>query len=227
MKKNIFHYKKRISFLYQERLRIEKLKIPEQKHLLSGFTYIAGLDEAGRGALAGPVVAAAVVIKDLELFFISGLKDSKKIPEEKREYLSQLIIEKAYDIGIGSVDSDTIDEINILQATLLAMKRAIASLKKRPDYLLVDALIIPNTAIAQDNIIKGENKSISIAAASIIAKVYRDGLMREYHKAYPAYEFGQHKGYGTKRHLEMIRKKGICPLHRKTFKGVLLDNIQK
>ena len=227
MKKNIFQYKKRIDFLYQERLRIEKLKIPEQKYLLSGFTHIAGLDEVGRGSLAGPVVAAAVIIKDLELFFISGLKDSKKIPEEKRTLLSHLIIEKAYDIGIGSVDSDIIDEINILQATLLAMKRAIGSLKKQPDYLLVDALTIPDVDIAQDSIVRGEYKSISIAAASIIAKVYRDRLMREYHKTYPAYGFDRHKGYGTQLHLEMIRKKGICPLHRKTFKGVQLDNIQK
>ena len=226
LKKSISYYQKKIGFLYQERLRIEKLKILERKLLFSGFTFIAGIDEAGRGALAGPVVAAAVVIKDIDTFFIPDLKDSKKIAERKREYLYELIMERACHVGIGSVDSETIDKVNILEATLLAMKRAINSLKQCPDYLLVDAIKIPYTSIPQDSLISGEDRSISIAAASVVAKVHRDRLMREYHKIYPSYQFGQHKGYGTQKHLQAIRTDGICPIHRKTFNGVLSDNLK-
>ncbi|NLL62011.1 MAG: ribonuclease HII [Candidatus Atribacteria bacterium] len=226
LKKSISHYQKKISFLCKERLRVEKLKILERKLLFSGFTLIAGLDEAGRGALAGPVVAAAVVIKDINTFFIADLKDSKKIAERKREYLYELIMERACNVGIGSVDSETIDKVNILEATLLAMKRAINSLKQCPDYLLIDAIKIPYISIPQDSLIRGENRSISIAAASVVAKVYRDRLMREYHKMYPSYQFDQHKGYGTKKHLQAIRAGGTCPIHRKTFSGVLSDNLK-
>ena len=221
MPERIARFKKKIDFLYQERIRIEKLKNYEQKLFLSGYSCIAGLDEAGRGALAGPVVAAAIVIKDLSSFFIADLKDSKKITKNKRELLFELIKKKTSDIGIGIVDSITIDKINILNATILAMKRAIRSLRQYPDFLLIDALKIPRVVTPQMNLIKGEDKSISIAAASIIAKVYRDNLMREYHEKYPSYHFNQHKGYGTRKHLEAIRINGICPIHRKTFKGVI------
>lgn len=209
--------------MYKERIRIEKLKIIEHQLFNYGFRFIAGIDEVGRGALAGPVVAAAVIIKDIDSFFITDLKDSKKINRRKRENLSKLIREKSYDIGIGIVDSATIDRINVLQATLLAMKRAIVSLKHYPDYLLVDALSIPLVGIPQQSIIKGEDKSISIAAASIVAKVYRDNLMKKYHEQYPYYLFDKNAGYGTKNHLTAIKIHGICPIHRKSFKGVLIN----
>ncbi len=220
MRKKYFRLKRKINYLYQERIRIEKLKTIERKLFQAGFRLIAGIDEVGRGALAGPVVAAAVIIKDIDSFFITDLKDSKKLNNRKREYLSKLIIEKSYDIGIGIIDPDTIDQINILRATLLAMKRAVMSLKYCPDYLLVDALNIPFIDIPQDSIIKGEDKSISIAAASIVAKVYRDNLMKKVHKQYPLYLFNQNMGYGTKNHLIALKIHGICPIHRKSFKGV-------
>jgi ribonuclease HII len=225
LKEEVFRLKRKINFLYQERIRIERLKVIERKLFSSGFQCIAGIDEVGRGALAGPVVAAAIVIKDIDSFFITNLKDSKKISKVKREYLSKLIREKSYDIGIGLVDSSTIDRINILKATILAMKRAIISLNQCPDYLLVDALKIPFINISQDSIIKGEDKSISIAAASVVAKVYRDNLMKKYHEKYPLYLFNQNMGYGTKKHLAAIKAYGYCPIHRKTFKGVIINKI--
>lgn len=223
MKEKYYLFRKKLYFLYKERIRIEKLKIIEHQLFNYGFRFIAGIDEVGRGALAGPVVAAAVIIKDIDSFFITDLKDSKKINRRKRENLSKLIREKSYDIGIGIVDSATIDRINVLQATLLAMKRAIVSLKHYPDYLLVDALSIPLVGIPQQSIIKGEDKSISIAAASIVAKVYRDNLMKKYHEQYPYYLFDKNAGYGTKNHLTAIKIHGICPIHRKSFKGVLIN----
>lgn len=222
MIEKVFRLRRKINFLYQERTRIEKLKIIERRLLLSGYQYIAGIDEVGRGALAGPVVAAAVVLRDIDSFFLTDLKDSKKISKNKREYLSKLIIEKSYDIGIGLANPLTIDRINILKATLLAMERAVRSLSKCADYLLIDALKIPFIEIGQECIFKGEDKSISIAAASVVAKVYRDNLMNKFHKKYPAYQFNQNMGYGTKKHLAAIKTYGICPIHRKTFKGVIL-----
>ncbi len=225
MIKKVLRLRKKIIFLYQEKIRIEKLKSVEQGLSLSGFHYIAGIDEVGRGALAGPVVAAAVVIKNINSFFITGLKDSKKINKTKREYLSKLIIENSCDIGVGLVNPATIDRINILKATLLAMKRAIDSLNQRPDYLLIDALRIPYIGIEQNNMINGEDNSISIAAASVVAKVFRDNLMEKFHNKYPLYLFNKNMGYGTKKHLAAIKAYGICPIHRKTFKGVLIDKI--
>lgn len=225
MIKKVLRLRKKIIFLYQERIRIEKLKSTELGLLLSGFHRIAGIDEVGRGALAGPVVAAAVVIKNINSFFITGLKDSKKINKTNRECLSKSIIENTCDIGVGLVNSATIDRINILKATLLAMKRAIDSLNQRPDYLLIDALKIPNIGIEQNNMINGEDNSISIAAASVIAKVYRDSLMEKFHNKYPPYLFNKNMGYGTKKYLAAIKEYGICPIHRKTFKGVLIDSI--
>ena len=221
MIKNILRLRRKINFLYLERIRIEKLKTIERKLLFSGFHCIAGLDEVGRGALAGPVVAAAVVLRDIDSFFITDLKDSKKISKNKREYLYKLIMDKSCDIGIGLVNPSTIDRVNILKATLLAMTRAIASLSQHPDYLLIDALKIPFIETAQKSIIKGEDRSISIAAASIVAKVYRDNIMKEFHKKYPIYLFDQNMGYGTKKHFAAIEANGICPIHRKSFKGVI------
>ena len=224
MIRRVLRLRRKINFLYQERIRIEKLKIIERKLLFSGFRCIAGLDEVGRGALAGPVVAAAVVLRDIGSFYITDLKDSKKIGKNKREFLYKLIIEKASDIGIGLSSPSTIDRINILKATLLAMTRAIASLSQRPDYLLIDALKIPFIETEQESIIKGEDRCISIATASIVAKVYRDNLMKEFHKKYPIYLFNQNMGYGTKKHFAAIKTNGICPIHRKTFKGVIVSN---
>ncbi len=184
-----------------------------------GFTLIAGVDEAGRGPIAGPVVASAVILpEDIE---IDGLKDSKKIPEKEREKLFWAILLNAIDIGIGIVDSQEIDRINILQATRKAMHDAIVDLKIDPDAILVDAVSIPSIKIKQFPIIKGDAKSASIAAASIIAKVIRDGIMLKYHAIYPDYEFNKHKGYATKAHLDKIERHGICPIHRKSFKKVM------
>lgn len=188
-----------------------------------GFRFIAGIDEAGRGALAGPVVAAAVIIKDIDTFFLAYLKDSKRLTKEKRELLFNIIKRNCYDFGIGIVSPEIIDRINIAQASFLAMKRAIKNLKQYPDcpdFILVDAFKIPFIKIPQNNLVKGEDKSVSIAAASIIAKVCRDQIMYRNHEKYPFYQFNRNVGYGTKYHLISIKKHGICPLHRKTFKGV-------
>jgi len=217
----IYHLRNNIRILFQERKRIESLKIYEKRCLSKGYKFIAGIDEVGRGSLAGPVVAAAVVIKNIEEFFIAFLKDSKKLSRKKRETLFQLIIDKSSSVGIGIVESEIIEKINIAQATFLAMKRAIIGLEKTPDYILVDAFKIPYIRIEQNNIIKGEDSSISIAAASVVAKVYRDKIMQDMHKKYPEYQFNKNSGYGTKRHIIAIKEYGICPIHRKTFKSVL------
>ena len=195
--------------------------------LFSGFQKIAGIDEVGRGALAGPIVASAVMFHNIESFFADNLKDSKKVTRKRREYLSGIIRAASYDIGIGMVSPEVIDKINIAQATFLAMKRAIMNLNECPDYILVDGFPIPYIRIPQKSIIKGEDKSISIAAASIIAKVYRDKLMSQFHEKYPFYQFNQNAGYGTKSHLWAIKKFGISPLHRKTFKGVMINPARK
>ena len=224
----ILRQKKNINFFYRERERVERLKCFEKRHIANGFYHIAGIDEVGRGALAGPVVAAAVVIKNIDYFYLTYLKDSKKLNRIKRENLFKFIKNKSKDIGIGIVEPDIIDKINIAQATFLAMKRALMNLNKFPDYILVDAFKIPYIRIPQDNLIKGEDKSISIAAASIIAKVYRDKMMYDFNKKYPFYQFDKNVGYGTRNHIMAIKKYGICPLHRKTFKSVLKDaNMKK
>ena len=177
---------------------------------------IAGIDEAGRGPLAGPVVCACVIMPLDEQNIIEGINDSKKLSEKKRELLYDKIIEKALAYSIIEVDEKTIDEINILQATKLGMKRALESLKIKPDIVLIDAVKI-DTEIKQDNIIKGDALSYNIAAASILAKVYRDRLMKELSKEYPEYNFEKHKGYGTKEHIDALKKYGKCKLHRETF----------
>lgn len=179
-----------------------------------GASFIAGVDEVGRGPLAGPVVAAAVILpKNIEDL---GFDDSKKLSASKREEIYQLIQEKAIAIGIGIVDADIIDQVNIYQASRLAMQQAVSELKIQPDYLLIDAMKI-DVNTPQIGIIKGDAKSISIAAASIVAKQVRDQMMQEFDELYPGYDFSNNAGYGTPKHLEGLKSKGICPIHRKTF----------
>lgn len=177
---------------------------------------IAGIDEAGRGPLAGPVVCACVIMPLDEDKLIDGINDSKKLTEKKREELYDKIKERAIAYSIVEVDERTIDHINILNATKLGMKRALDGLKVKPDIVLIDAVKI-DTDLPQDNIIKGDAKSYNIASASILAKVYRDRLMKKLSVKYPQYNFAKHKGYGTKEHIENLKKYGKCELHRETF----------
>ncbi len=185
----------------------------------AGYHHIAGLDEAGRGPLAGPVVASAVVLPSGKR--IKGLRDSKKVPEKEREPLFMDILCCCLDVGVGIVDAETIDRINILNATKLAMQRAVDDLSRGADLLLIDALQLPSMDITQVSLIKGESKSASIAAASIIAKVVRDGMMRQYDLMYPEYGFAKHKGYSTREHMDKIIHHGPCSVHRKSFEKVL------
>jgi ribonuclease HII len=197
----------------KELLRTEKMKEFERKY--EDLGYVCGIDEVGRGPFAGPVVAAAVILpKDCDILY---LNDSKKLSEKKRELLYDEIYEKAVAIGIGMSSEKVIDEINILQATYKAMQQAISKLSVKPDLLLNDAVTIPEVDIEQVPIIKGDAKSASIAAASIVAKVTRDRMMKEYDAVYPGYDFAKNKGYGTKAHIEGIKKQGICDIHRRTF----------
>ena len=206
--------------IQKEKLRLIEMKACEMELHERGIRLIAGIDEVGRGPLAGPVVAAAVILP-VE-FDLLGIDDSKKLSEKKRETLFPLIKELAIAYGIGVVNNQTIDEVNILEATKLAMKQAIESLRQGPEYLLIDALTLKDVEIPQQGIVKGDSKSVSIAAASILAKVTRDRMMEEYHQKYPQYAFHQNKGYGTKAHYEGIRRYGVCDLHRKTFlKGIV------
>lgn len=177
---------------------------------------IAGIDEAGRGPLAGPVVCACVIMPLDEDKLIDGINDSKKLTEKKREELYDKIIERAIAYSIVEVDERTIDRINILNATKHGMKRALDGLKVKPDIVLIDAVKL-DTDLPQDNIIKGDAKSYNIASASILAKVYRDRLMKKLSVKYPQYNFAKHKGYGTKEHIENLKKYGKCELHRETF----------
>lgn len=191
--------------------------ISEYERKYSDYTYICGIDEVGRGPLAGPVVAGAVILpKDCDILYIN---DSKKLTEKKREELYDIIMEKAIATGIGYASVERIDEINILQATFEAMRDAISKLAVSPDILLNDAVTIPQVMIPQVPIIKGDAKSISIGAASIIAKVTRDRLMVQYDEVFPEYGFASNKGYGSAQHIEAIKKIGPCPIHRKTFIG--------
>lgn len=187
----------------------------ENEYREKGFNIICGVDEAGRGPLAGPVYAAAVILPSDCV--IEGLNDSKKLTEKKREALFDEIKEKALAYGIASADEKEIDEINILNATFLAMKRAIDSLSVRPDLALIDGNQKPHTNIEEVTVIKGDAKSMSIAAASVLAKVSRDRFMLEMAEKYPQYEFAKHKGYGTKLHYEKIAQYGVCDIHRRTF----------
>ena len=182
------------------------------------FSIIAGVDEAGRGPLAGPVVAAAVILD--RSIKISGVRDSKKVPQAEREELYAIILSLGR-VGIGIASAENIDRINILNATKKAMYDAVAELGVLPELLLIDALTIPNIQTRQMPVIKGDAKSASIGAASIMAKVTRDRIMMEYHATYPCYGFNRHKGYATKEHLECLKKYGPCPIHRKSFYPVM------
>lgn len=201
-----------------EKLRLEKERMYEMfvyEREYGEYAHICGVDEVGRGPFAGPVVAAAVILpKDCDILY---LNDSKKLSEKKRETLYDEIYEKAEAIGIGMASEKVIDEINILQATYRAMRSAIGKLGVVPDLLLNDAVTIPEVSIRQVPIIKGDAKSASIAAASIVAKVTRDRMMKEYDGIYPGYQFAKNKGYGTKAHIEAIKAQGICDIHRRTF----------
>lgn len=207
----------------QEEKRLEKLNAEKERMYgmfsyereYGSFSHICGIDEVGRGPFAGPVVAAAVILpKDCDILY---LNDSKKVSAKKREALYDEIYEKAVAVGIGMVSEKVIDEINILNATYEAMRMAVLKLSVAPDLLLNDAVTIPGIDAQQVPIIKGDAKSASIAAASIVAKVTRDRMMEEYDRIYPQYQFAKNKGYGTKAHIEAIKESGICDLHRRTF----------
>lgn len=199
--------------LEKELARLEGMKLYENKY--SELTYICGIDEAGRGPLAGPVVAAACILpKDATILF---LNDSKKLSEKRRENLFDEIKAKAVSYGIGIVSEKDIDELNILQATYKAMRIAVSQLSVTPDILLNDAVRIPELDLRQVPIVKGDAKSVSIAAASVLAKVTRDRMMFEYDAQYPGYGFARHKGYGTAEHINAIKTIGPCEIHRRTF----------
>ena len=213
VKKQVEAAKKRLAAYEAEVSRMEQMKQYERQY--AGYQYICGIDEVGRGPLAGPVVACGVILpKDTRLLYIN---DSKQLSKAKRELLYKEIIEEAVAVGIGLVDAKRIDEINILQATYEAMRMAISKLAIKPDLLLNDAVTIPDIDIKQVPIIKGDAKSISIAAASIVAKVTRDHMMEDYDSVYPGYGFAKHSGYGTKQHTDAIKELGPCEIHRKTF----------
>ena len=192
----------------------------ENQALAEGFRFIAGVDEVGRGCLAGAVVAAAVIL-DLSKPLPASLNDSKKLSEKKRLEIDEEIRRDAVAFSIAQIEADEIDRINILQATKKAMRAAIENLNPRPDFLLIDAVQLKEISLPQKAIIKGDAISASIAAASIIAKTYRDNLMRQFDQIYPQYGFARHVGYGTKSHYEALRQHGACPLHRKSFRGVI------
>ena len=206
--------KKRLIHYEEELARTEGLKVYEKKYW-EYYDFLCGIDEAGRGPLAGPVVAGAVILpKDTHLLYIN---DSKKLSRKKREELYEKIREEAVAVGVGMASPEEIDKINVLQATYVAMRRALLELSVKPDMLLIDAFLLPEMDIPQEGIIKGDEKSISIGAASIIAKVTRDRLMMEYDKEMPQYGFCHHVGYGTKEHYAALRKYGISPIHRRSF----------
>ena len=205
--------KKRMEKYEDELLRTENLKKYEKQY--KDYGYICGIDEVGRGPLAGPVVACAVILPvDCDILYIN---DSKKLSAKKRNELYDVIMEKAVSVGIGMASHERIDEINILQATYEAMRQAVSKLKPRPDILLNDAVTIPEVDIKQVPIIKGDAKSISIGAASIVAKVTRDRMMVEYDSMFPGYDFASNKGYGSAEHIAALKEIGPSPIHRKTF----------
>ncbi len=204
---------KGIDALEKEKQRTECMKQYEKEY--ASYGSVCGIDEAGRGPLAGPVVAGAVILpKDCQILY---LNDSKQLSERKREELYDVIMREAVAVGIGYASNERIDEINILQATYEAMRQAISNLGVQPDLLLNDAVTIPGVDIRQVPIIKGDARSVSIAAASIVAKVTRDRLMVEYDKTYPEYHFADNKGYGAAAHIEALKKHGAAPIHRKSF----------
>ncbi|RSK27011.1 ribonuclease HII [Bacillus sp. HMF5848] len=213
----LLKWEKQLHEEQQAREAFYKKTTYEQEAFAKGVQYIAGVDEVGRGPLAGPVVAAAVILR--KDFYLPGLDDSKKLSEQKREQYYDTIVRDAISIGVGIVSADKIDSINIYQAAKLAMKEAVCNLSIKPDYLLVDAMEIP-LLIEQQSIIKGDANSISIAAASVVAKVTRDKLMKKLAAQYPQYGFDSHMGYGTAQHLAAIQEYGITSEHRKSFAPV-------
>lgn len=213
VQKLILSMKKQKAAWEQELIRLDGMKQYEKKY--QSYDQICGIDEAGRGPLAGPVVAAAVILpKDCTILYVN---DSKKLSAKRREELYDEIMEKAVSVGVGMASPQRIDEINILQATYEAMREAVEGLSMEPDLLLNDAVTIPDVLIPQVPIIKGDAKSISIACASIIAKVTRDRLMLEYDKILPEYGFASNKGYGSRDHIEALKQNGPSPIHRKSF----------
>ena len=210
----VIQYRKRAKALFQELERLDGMRVFEKKYS-SQYLQICGIDEAGRGPLAGPVVAGACILPgNAQILY---LNDSKKLSAKKRELLYDEICEKAVAYSIGIASPQRIDEINILQATYEAMQQAIAGLHVTPDLLLVDAVRIPNVPMKQVGIVQGDARSVSIAAASILAKVTRDRMMLELDSAYPEYGFAKHKGYGSAMHIQAIKEYGPSPIHRKTF----------
>lgn len=200
----------------KEEQRLNMLKQYENDLRNKGYKYICGIDEAGRGPLAGPVVVASVIMSENSM--IEGVNDSKKVSEKKREKLYDLILEEAISYGVGIIGQDEIDEINILNATKKGLTTSLKELTAKPDLIIVDALThIDTLGIPYESIIKGDAKCYSISAASIIAKVTRDRIMREWDKIYPQYGFAQHKGYGTSAHINALKEYGPCPLHRRSF----------
>ena len=201
----------------EEDLRLEKMLAYEKELYAQGIQLIAGVDEVGRGPLAGPVVAAAVILP--ENCKIPGLNDSKKIPKSKHQAIFQAVLDQALSVGIGVKDNQVIDQVNIYEATKLAMLEAIQELDQQPQHLLIDAMKL-DLSISQTSIIKGDANSLSIAAASIVAKVTRDQMMAAYDQEYPGYDFGQNAGYGTSKHLEGLEKYGVTPIHRRSFEPI-------
>lgn len=200
----------------KEEARLRKIKEIDEEFFKKGVKYVAGIDEAGRGPLAGPVVVACVIMPEDSM--IEGVNDSKKISEKKREALYDKILEEAICYGVGIISQEEIDELNILRATKKGLTTALTQMETKPNVILVDALTgIDTLGIPYKSIIKGDANSYSIAAASIIAKVTRDRIMREWDKVYPEYGFAGHKGYGTAKHIAAIKEYGLCPLHRRSF----------
>ena len=200
-----------------EDLRLEKMLAYEKELYTQGIQLIAGVDEVGRGPLAGPVVAAAVILP--ENCKIPGLNDSKKIPKSKHHAIYQAVLDQAISIGIGVKDNRVIDQVNIYEATKLAMLEAIQELELQPQHLLIDAMKL-ELPVSQTSIIKGDANSLSIAAASIVAKVTRDQMMTAYDQEYPGYDFAQNAGYGTAKHLQGLEKQGVTPIHRRSFEPI-------
>ena len=226
VQKEISKRKKNIQAELDENLRLENMLTYEKDLYKQGLTLIAGVDEVGRGPLAGPVVAAAVILP--QGCKIKGLNDSKKIPKKKHLEVFQAVQDQALSIGIGIIDNQVIDQVNIYEATKLAMKEAISQLSLQPQHLLIDAMKL-DLPISQTSIIKGDANSLSIAAASIIAKVTRDELMKDYDQQFPGYDFSANAGYGTVKHLEGIEKQGITAIHRLSFEPIksLVSSKQK
>ncbi|WP_138414870.1 ribonuclease HII [Aquibacillus sediminis] len=208
----------------QQKQQFKEMSIFENKQYQQGKTYVAGIDEAGRGPLAGPVVAAAVILKPD--FYLPGLNDSKQLSKQVRNQFYDMIVEESTSYGIGVIHSDEIDQLNIYQATKKAMKKAIQQLEPKPDHVLIDAVQLQDLLCTSEAITKGDQKSVSIAAASILAKVTRDNMMEEIHQNYPHYQFSSNMGYGTKEHIQAIHAYGVSPYHRHSF-APIKDIVEK